>query len=58
MCQLDELKGLIYDPNIWIGDTGASTHSTAHVKDAGGAAAIQVIDSSAHKVDTFGIYRA
>jgi hypothetical protein len=40
MCQVGKqdkmtfpkVKALLEDPNIWIGDTGASTHSTSHKK--------------------------
>jgi hypothetical protein len=69
MCQTDhelvtmslpKAKGMLYDPNIWIGDTGASTHSTAHMqgmlnmKDGSGAVGIQGFDGSTHMVDNIG----
>ena len=53
-------RGLLKDPDMWIGDTAASTHSTGNcqgmynLKDESYAAGIRGIDGNTHKIDSTG----
>jgi hypothetical protein len=58
--QFPSHQALLRDPNIWIGDTAASTHSTGNLQGMYEvvpetyAAGIQGIDGQTHKIDSSG----